>query len=151
MSFLLSGPVLFFEQEELDVLVLEFSDRIRRDRELAPVLSQLIGNGWAAAEAATVSFLTCSLFSDGRPKLDEDILERAGDLLRMEDVERILDVLLESALKCLPLQSAALVSEVCEDLGAALKAIIELEGPARRKLLLDTHAKLSAGALQSSI
>lgn len=151
MSFLLSGPVLFFEQEELDVLVLEFSDRIRRDKDLSPVLSRLIGNGWAEAEAAAVDFLTCVLFADGRPEIDEGILERAGNLLRTQDVQRIMDVLLESALKCLPLQSAALVSEVGDDLGAILKAIIELQGPARRALLLEAHAKLSAGALRSSI
>jgi hypothetical protein len=151
MSFLLSGPVLFFEQEELEILVLEFSDRLRRDKNLAPVLSRLIGNGWAEAEAATVGFLTGVLFADGQAKIDEGILDRAGNMLHTKDVERIMDVLLESALKCLPLQSAALVSGVGDDLGAILKAIIELDSPARRDMLLEAYAKLSAGALGSSI
>ena len=151
MSLLLSGPVLFFEPDELDALVREFSERIRRNAELAPALSQLIGNRWEQAEAAAVGFLACALSWDGRPEIDETILQRAGSLLRAQDVQHLLDALLESALKCLPLQSAALVSGIADDLGAVLKAIIAVEGPARRKLLRETHAKLSAGALRSSL
>lgn len=150
MSLLLAGPVLFFEPDELDALVLEFSDRIRRNGDLAPALSQLIGNRWAEAEAAAVGFLASALSWDARPEIDEAVLQQAGSLLRAEDVQHLLDALLESALKCLPLQSAALVSEIADDLGAALKAIIALDGPARRQLLRETQAKLSAGALQSS-
>ena len=151
MSLLLSGPVLFFEPDELDALVLEFSDRIRRNSELAPTLSQLIGNRWAEAEAAATGFLACALSWDGRPEIDEAVLQRAGNLLRARDVQHLLDALLESALKCLPLHSAALISEVADDLGRALTAIIALDGPARRKLLRETHSRLSAGALQSSL
>ena len=116
-----------------------------------PALSQLIGNRWEEAEAAATGFLASALAWDGRPEIDEGVLERAGTLLRVQDVQHLLDALLESALKCLPLHSAALVSAVGEDLGAALTAIIALDDPARRELVRETYLRLSAGALQSSI
>ncbi len=149
MSFLLSGPVVFFERDELDVLVLEFSDRVRRDSTLFPVLSQLIGNRWAEAETECGAFLTSALFSDGRHEIDIDALADAVHLLGIEAIERLADVLLESALKCLPLHSAALVSEVADELGRLLASVTRLDGPERQKRLRDVHAKISAGTLRN--
>jgi truncated hemoglobin YjbI len=68
-SFL--GVVIFFEQEELQALVVEFSDRLRRDPKLAPVLARLVGNHWAAAEANFHDFLQSQLFGDHRAKASD--------------------------------------------------------------------------------
>jgi hypothetical protein len=149
VSFLLSGPVIFFERDELEVLVLEFSDRVRRDSVLLPVLSQLIGNRWAEAEAECEAFLTSALFSDGRHEMDIDALAGAVHRLGLDAVERLADLLLESALKCLPLHSAALVSEVADELGRLLASVIGSDGPERQKRLLAVHAKISAGTLRN--
>ena len=149
VSFLLAGPVVFFERDELEVLVLEFSDRLRRDSALFPVLSQLIGNRWAHAEAECEAFLTSALFSDGRHEIDIDALAGAVHLLGTEEIERLLDILLESALKCLPLHSAALVSEVADELGRLLTSLMRLDGLERQRRLRDVHAKISAGTLRN--
>lgn len=129
--------------------MLEFSDRVRRDSTLFPVLSQLIGNRWAEAEAESEAFLTSALFSDGRHETDIDTIASAVHLLDIEAIERLADILLESALKCLPLHSAALVSDVAEELGRLLTSVIRLDGPERQKRLRDVHAKISAGTLRN--
>ena len=146
MSFLLSGPIVFFERDELEILVVEFSDRVRRDSMLSPVLSQLIGNRWAEAEAEGEAFLTSALYGDGRHEMDLDTLAGAVHLLGIEGVERLADILLESALKCLPLHSAALVAEVGDELGRLLTSAMRLDGQGRQKRLRDVHAKISARA-----
>ena len=149
MPFLLSGPIVFFERDELEILAVEFSDRVRRDGMLFPVLSQLIGNRWAEAEAEGEAFLASALFSDGRHEIDLNALASAVHLLSVEAIERLADILLESALKCLPLHSAALVSEVADELGNLLASVTKLNGPERQNRLRDVHAKISAGTLRS--
>jgi hypothetical protein len=147
-SFL--GVVMFFEQEELQALTLEFSDRLRRDPELAPVMKRFIGNRWAEAEAAFQNFLQSQLFGDTRPTIDMAELERATCILNARSIDRLVEVLLESALLCLPLHSAARIDEVGGDLGGLLKSLLQHNGDARVEQVAAAFEKLSAGALHSS-
>jgi hypothetical protein len=151
VSFLLSGPVVFFERDELEILVLEFSDRVRRDSMLFPMLSQLIGNRWEEAEAESEAFLASALFSDGRHEINLSALANAVHFLSVEAIERLADLLLESALKCLPLHSAALVSDVADELGSLLASVTRLDGPEKQKRLQDVHAKIAAGTLRNLV
>ena len=148
-SFL--GVVMFFEREELQALTDEFSDRLRRDPELAPVLTRLVGNRWAGAEAAFHHFLHSQLFGDARPYLDPGELERATGILDASSIDRLVEVLLDSALYCLPLHSAARIDEVGEDIRWLLKSLLPHEGKARAEQLATAFAKLSAGALHNSL
>jgi hypothetical protein len=148
-SFL--GVVMFFEQEELQALTVEFSDRLRRDPELAPLLARLVGNHWAAAETAFYNFLQSQLFADARPHLDPMELERAAGILDVSSIDRLIEVLLESALVCLPLHSAARIDAVGGDIGRLLKSLLQHNGEAHAEQFARAFAKLTAGALRSSL
>lgn len=145
------GMVMYFEREELRALTVEFSDRLRRDPELTPVLTRLVGNHWAAAEAAFHHFMLSQLFGDARPHLDPVELERATGILDATSIDRLIEVLLASALYCLPLHSAARIDEVGEDIARLLKSLLQHDGEARSEHIATAFGKLSAGALQSSL
>jgi hypothetical protein len=145
------GSVMFFEAEELQTLAGVFSDRLRRDPSLAPALRCLVGNHWAAAESAFEDFFKSQLFGDALAHIDRVELERVISLLDGATIDRIVEILLESALQCLPLHSAARVDAVSEDLGRLLKMPLRHEGEARSELIQQIGARLSAGALQNSL
>ena len=151
MSVSFLGVVMFFEREEMQALTDEFSDRLRRDPELAPVLTRLVGNRWAAAEAAFRYFLQSQLFGDARPQLNAEELKRAIGVLDASSIDRLVEVLLASALYCLPLHSAARIDEVGEEISRLLKSLLEHDGEARSEQIAAAFGKLSAGALQSSL
>ena len=150
MSFLLAGPIVFLDPDDLELLVLDYSDRVRREPLVARALARLIGNNWADAEHAAANFLHTALFADGRPKIDVNSLARAVNCLDATAIDALVDMLLESALATLPLHSAALISSVGEELGRALTGVVGLEGQQRQKQLLRLGATLSAGALKRS-
>lgn len=151
MSSLLTSRGLFMDRDDLELVVIEFSERVRQDPGLRPALNRLIGNHWAMAEEAALRFLGNSLFGDGITNIEADLLALVTRLLTDTDVERLEEILLDCALLCLPLHSAARVSAVAEEFGRALKAIIALEGVARQRLLLRTHALLASGALLNGL
>jgi hypothetical protein len=77
-------------------------------------------------------------------------LERPVSLLDSAAIDRLVEILLESALQCLPLHSAARIDAVGEDLGPLLKLPIQHEGQRVPSDPTD-QCKLSAGALQNSL
>jgi hypothetical protein len=145
MSFLLSGPVLFFDDDELEVLILDYSDRVRREPALQATLSRLVGNRWADAERLALSFFHASLFADRRFEVDAAWLGEAVQNLTREDVERLADILLESALTVFPLHSAANAAEVSFEFARILTEVIDAHGTQRNEKLARAHAQLCSG------
>lgn len=151
MPFPPFAPAVFFEEADLDALVNEFSDRVRRSHALRPTMDRLVGNRWEDAEAATASFLRATLFLDQRPQVDGDWLARSVRMLDAETIDLLADILLDCALVVLPLQSAAVVTEIGEQLAHLLKGVVFHDGVARQRLLLKAQSRLAAGALMSRL
>lgn len=149
MSFLLSGPVLFLEDGDLAALMIEFSDRVRRDPLVRPSLDRLIGNRWADAETAATTFFHAALFADRCPDVDANWLARAARELSPEDVDRLADQLLDCTLAAFPLHSAAIVCEIATEFVRLFRAIMVVDGVDRQRRLLDLHRRLASGALLS--
>jgi hypothetical protein len=150
MSSLLS-QVFFVDREDLEAVVLEFSERVRRDAGLRPALDRLVGNRWGEAEQTALGFLGDGVFGDKTTEVDIDVLALATSLFDATDVWRVEEILLDCALVCLPLHSAARISAVAEEFGRALRAIMALDGGARQRLLVRTRASLASGALLSTL
>jgi hypothetical protein len=71
--------------------------------------------------------------------------------LDASSIDRLVEVLLDTALYCLPLHSAARIDEVGGDIGRLLKSLLEHDGEARAEQIATVFAKLSAGAIHSSL
>ena len=150
MSFLLSGPILFVDEDELVVCIELFSERIRRDVILRPTLDRLVGNRWGDAEAQAYSLFHATLFWDARPQIDPNWLARAARLLKSDEEDRLSEMLLACILETFPIDSAGELCEIATELAITLKAIISTDGLERQRQLLRTYARLNAGALLSS-
>lgn len=151
MSFLLSGPILFIDDDELLNCIELFSECIRNDVAIRPALDRLVGNRWADAEHQAHGLFHAALFGDARPRIDADFLARAVRVLKPEDVDRLADTLLSCILQTFPVNSAGDVCEVATELASTLKAVIATEGLERQRQLLKTLARLNAGALLSRL
>ncbi|WIJ26966.1 hypothetical protein [Devosia sp. RR2S18] len=151
MSFLLSGPIRFFDEDQLTDLVEEFSHRVRRDPLLRPALDQLVGNRWADAEASFLTVLRSSLLSECGIPTDGNLLAKAARLLRPADVERLATILMNCAMEIFPIESAADFIEVGDELAGALMALVNSEGQARQRQVLRVRDQLSSGALLAGL
>ena len=151
MPFPPFAPAVFFEESDLDALISEFSERVRRSHALRPSMDRLVGNRWEEAEAAASSFLRATLFLEQRPQVNGDWLARSVRLLDGDTIELLADILLDCALVVLPLQSAAVVAQIGEQLAYLLKDVAGRKGVARQRLLLKVQSRLAAGALMSRL
>ena len=151
MPFLLSGPIVFVDDEELRPCIAEFSERVRRDKALRPALDHVVGNRWADGEETALNLVHTTLFRDGRPNVSADWLARATRALRYEDVDRLAEIFVDCAMEAFPLHSAAGVSEIASELAVTLKGIVNSDGLQRQRLLLSAYARLSAGALLAGL
>ena len=151
MPFPPFAPSVFFDEADVDALVAEFSERVRRSSSLRPAMDGLIGNRWEDAEAATGSFLRSTLFLENRPAVDGDWLARSVRMLDPATIDQLADILLDCALVALPLHSAAVVAEIGEELARLLKGVMRQDGVARQRLLLKARSRLTAGALMSRL
>ena len=149
MSFLLSGPILFMDDDELAACIEMFSERIRGDATLRPALDRLVGNRWADAEQQTYALFRATLFRDGRPSVDANWLARAVRVLSPDQVDRLADVLMSCVFETFPVHSAGDLCDIATELANTLKSIISTDGLERQRRLLKTHARLNAGALLS--
>lgn len=151
MSFLLSGPILFVDDDELAACIEIFSERIRRDAVVRPALDRLVGNRWADAERQAYYLFHATLFRDERPKVDANWLARAARALSSDQVDRLADILLSCVFETFPVHSAGDLCDIATELAKTLKYIISTDGLERQRRLLKTHARLSAGALLSGL
>ena len=149
VSFLLSGPILFLDDDELAACIEMFSERIRRDAVLRPALDRLVGNRWADAEQQAYSLFHATLFRDERPNVDANWLARAARTLTPDQVDRLADILQSCVFETFPVHSAGDLCDIATELANALKSIISTDGLERQRRLLKTHARLNAGALLS--
>lgn len=119
MSFLLSGPILFVDDDELAACIEILSERIRRDAVLRPALDRLVGNRWADAERQAYYLFHATLFRDERPKVDANWLARAARALSSDQVDRLADILLSCVFETFPVHSAGDLCDhrhrACED------------------------------------
>ena len=151
MPFPPFAPAVFFEEADLDALISEFSERVRRSPALRPAMDRLVGNQWEEAEAAAASFLRATLFLERRPDVDGDWLAKSIRTLDASDIDLLADILLDCALVVLPLHSAAVVAEVSDALARLLKEAVGHDGVLRQRLLLKMQSRLAAGALMRSV
>lgn len=145
------APSLYIDEADIDALVIELSERLRRDPLLRPVMQGLIGNGWEDAEAAAGAFLRATLFQEGLPDIDGNWLVRALRLLDTQAIDRLGDVLLDCALVAFPLHGAGVIAAIGDELAHMLKAVAAENGVARQRLLLEARARLAAGALMNRL
>jgi hypothetical protein len=150
MSFLMSGPALFVDDDELAACIEMFSARVRLDAVLRPAMDLLVGNRWADAEKQAHRLFHASLFRDAAPNVDANWLARAVRVLQPGEVDRTVDILISCILETFPLDSAGEICEIATELANTLKAIIATDGLERQRRLLHTHIRLNAGALLSS-
>lgn len=151
MPFAPFAPSIYFDEADIDALVTEFSERVRRSPSLRQAMDGLIGNRWADAEAGAGAFLRATMFLDSRPQIDGDWLARSVRMLDADAIERLVDILLDCALVVLPLHSAAVVAEIGEELARLLGAVVAQDGAARQRQLLSALSRLQSGALMSRL
>lgn len=151
MPFPPFAPSVFFDESDIEALITEFSERLRRSPTLRPAMDGLVGNRWEDAELAAGDFLRATLFLEARPSVDGDWLVRLLRLLYAEAIDQLADILLDCALVALPLHSAAVVAEIGEELARLLKGVVAHDGMARQRLLLQARSRLAAGALMSRL
>jgi hypothetical protein len=149
MPFPPFAPSVYFEDADIDALVAEFSERIRRSATLRPAMAVLVGNRWEDAEVATGAFLRATLFLEQRPDVDAEWLARSVATLDEAALDELGDLLLDCALVVLPLHSAAVISAIGDELGHLLGSVVAGEGDMRQRLLLRAEARLAAGALMN--
>lgn len=149
MPFPPFAPSIFFEDDELRALMADFSERLRADARVRPVLDRLIGNCWLEAEQGAEAFLRAALFLETLPAVDQDWLTRAVQLLGPTEIERLSDIMLDCSLATFPLHGAAAVIEVTERLAESIKAIVTVCGAERERRLFEISSRLSAGALMN--
>lgn len=147
MSVSLLSQAHHFDETDLSQLVIEFSDRLRRDTQLRPALDRLVGNHWAEAEGAALALLTASLLNKSLPQVDIEAVHRASQHLSLAHLQRLKDIFIESAMVCLPMDSAAQVSEIGYELTERLSEIVCASGLRRQKLTLSLRQTLASGAL----
>ncbi|MEF2554606.1 hypothetical protein VQ042_25540 [Aurantimonas sp. A2-1-M11] len=145
------APSIYFDDSDLDALAREFSERIRADSTLRPVLDRLVGNRWEDAELAITDFLHASLFLQSHPQIDEDWLTRAAHDLNLATLDRLGDILLDCALVALPLHSAAVIAEISDALACLLGDVVSLEDADRKRRLPYLYDRLRSGALMNRL
>lgn len=145
------APSNYFDDADLDALIREFSERIRSDGTLRPVLDRLVGNHWEDAELAIGDFLRATLFMLHCPQLDDDWFDRAAHELDQAALDRLGDILLDCALVALPLHSAAVIADIGDTLARQLGDLVSLQGPARQRRLQQLRGRLKAGALMGRL
>jgi len=94
----------------------------------------LVGNRWENADAAMAGFLRATLFLEQRPEVDGDWQPWAVRLPDGVAIALLADILLDCALVALPLQSAAVVVEISEQLVRMLKGVVWEDGVTRQRL-----------------
>lgn len=151
VSFLLSGPIRFFDEDQLNEFAEFFSDRVRRDSKLYRPLVQLIGNRWAEAEAAFTELLRATLLAEGGTRVDCNWLAKLARTLGPVDVERLSDILTDCAFEMFPVAVAADFVEFNTELTSCLLALVGSEGLERQRRLLRLSDQLNAGALMCSL
>jgi hypothetical protein len=145
------APSIYFEDADIDALVQEFSERVRRDQTLRPFLDLLVGNQWEQAEQVVTEFLHATLFLQWRPQVDADWLARAAQELSLPALNRLGEILLDCALVALPLHSAAIIAEIGDALARFLGDVVSREGAAREVVLAALYDRLRSGALMSRL
>lgn len=151
MPFPPFAPSVYFDDADIAAFVAEFSERVRRNGPLRAAMSQLVGNRWHDAELGMADFMAATLFMNHRPAFDADWLVATIRLLDADAIDSLAEIMLDCALVVFPLHSAAVMAEVADRLAEAVKQVLAVEGVARQKRLLETHARLTAGALMSRI
>jgi len=147
MPFPPFAPSIYFEEDELRALMVEFGERLRADACLRPMLDRVIGNRWLEAEQGAEAFLNAALFLETVPEVDQDWLARAVQFLSQGDIERLCDIMLDCSLSAFPLHGAAVVIEATEALAALVNAIVTVRGKERDRRLATVTSRLNAGAL----
>lgn len=145
------APSIYFEDADIEELVREFSERLRRDQALRQALERLVGNRWEQAEKVATEFLHATLFLQRRPQIDAEWLARAAQELNLPALNRLGEILLDCALVALPLHSAAVIAEIGDALARLLGDVVTLEGAARGAFLAALYDRLRSGALMSRL
>ncbi|MEH6718411.1 MAG: hypothetical protein V7704_05965 [Aurantimonas endophytica] len=145
------APSIYFDDSDLEALAREFSERIRGDAALRPVLDRLVGNRWEDAELAIIEFLHASLFMRCHSGIDEDWLTRAAYDLNVVTLDLLRDILIDCAFVALPLHSAAVIAEISDALARFLGDVVSLEESDRKRDLQYLLERLRSGALMNRI
>lgn len=145
------APSLYIDEADIDALVMELSERLRRNPSLRPAMDGLIGNRWEEAETAAGAFLRATLFQERLPEVDGNWLARSIRLLDAQAIDHLADVLLDCALVAFPLQGAGVIGEIGDELACMLKAVAAQDGAARQRLLIKARVRLAAGALMNRL
>ena len=145
------APSIYFDDSDLEALAREFSERIRGDAALRPVLDRLVGNRWEDAELAIIEFLHASLFMRCHSGIDEDWLIRAAYDLDVVTLDLLRDTLIDCAFVALPLHSAAVIAEISDALARLLGDVVSLEESDRKRDLQYLSERLRPGALMNRL
>jgi hypothetical protein len=151
MPFSPLSPSVFFEDDDLAGLIATLSERLRRDARVRPVMDKLVGNRWYEAEQEIDAFLSASVFLAARPSLDLEWFTAAMSVLTPDDVDALADIVLTCALTAFPLQSAAVVAEICDRLAEMARWVLAGKGARRQQRSLKMHERIVAGALMSGL
>ncbi|MBD8064808.1 hypothetical protein IC608_04875 [Devosia sp. PTR5] len=151
MSFLLSAPIRFFDEDQLEEFAEFFSDRVRRDKTLSGALVLLIGNRWAHAETAFTCLMKSTLLAEGGTPVDINWLAKLARTLSPEHIEQLSDIFVDCAFQLFPVNVAADFVELSSELAISLQALVNAQGLEQQRRLLRLRDELKAGALMSSL
>jgi hypothetical protein len=151
MPFSPLAPAVFFDDDDIAGLITVLSERLRRDQRVRPVMDKLVGNHWYEAEQEIGAFLAASVFLSSRPRIDAEWLAAAMEVLAPEDVDALADIMLSAALSAFPLQSAAVVAEICDRLAEMARWVLAGKGARRQQRSLKMHERIVAGALMNGL
>jgi hypothetical protein len=151
MPFSPLAPAVFFDDDDIAGLIVLVSERLRRDLRVRPVMDKLVGNRWYEAEQEIGAFLAASVFLSSRPGIDVEWLAKAMDVLVPQDVDALADIMLSTALTAFPLQSAAVVAEICDRLAEMARWVLAAKGTRRQQRIQKLHERVVAGALMNGL
>jgi hypothetical protein len=114
-------------------------------------MDRLVGNRWYEAEQEIGAFLAASVFLSSRPRIDAEWLGAAMEVLAPDDVDALADIMLSAALSAFPLQSAAVVAEICDRLAEMARWVLAGKGARRQQRSLKMHERIVAGALMNGL
>lgn len=125
MPCLPHDPSIFIEEDTIPELVAEFSDRLRRSRQLRPVFDRLVGNRWLDFEEQIAAFWTRVLLQDPTDPRQIDEAFRAAAVLGADDVATLAAIWLDACLAVFPFHAAASVTELAERIERVIHTALE--------------------------
>lgn len=146
------APSIYLDDEDLDALCRDVSERLRRHRRLRPLLDRLVGNRWEDFEAELGTVLGASLFQTGGINVDLSWLSELHDEIGTDEIEAVREVFLDACLTGLPLYAAAAVNDIGDHLGELIADLLTQATPETLDgRIRQVQATLRAGALLSRL